>query len=210
MVFGFGAGASMAGEDLPRPEQDNPLSAQSQARTAVLASGCFWCTEAAFQQIPGVTKVVSGYSGDSESTANYRTVCGGTTNHAECIQVTYDASKISYGQLLRAFFTLHDPTTLNRQGPDEGRQYRSAIFFASEDEKRVAEAYIAQLNAAHAFDKPIVTTLEKFAAFYPAEDYHQDYAALHPLQPYIQCYAIPKAKKAKAKFGLTPATGPAK
>ena len=207
MALGFGASCSVgiAAGDLPAPKEDIPLTAQREDRTAVLASGCFWCTEAVFQQIPGVLSVVSGYAGDSKDKAVYDIVSSHTTHHAECVQVTYDSSKASYGHLLQVFFFSHDPTTLNRQGPDEGEQYRSAIFYGSDDEKRVAEAYIKQLNEAKVFPKPIVTTLEKLQpnGFYPAEQYHQDYAKLNPFQPYIQRYAIPKAKKAKEKFGTT-------
>lgn len=187
--------------DVPAPVQDLPLSAHvNERRTAVLASGCFWCTEAVFEQLPGVTSVISGYAGGAKDTANYEAVCSHTTNHAECVQVTYDASKVSYGRLLQAFFFAHDPTTLNRQGPDEGRQYRSAIFYANDDERRIAAAYIRQLNDARIFGDPIVTTLESLVEFFPAERYHQDYARLNPDQPYIQRYAMPKARKARERF----------
>jgi peptide-methionine (S)-S-oxide reductase len=194
--------------DLPKPVVDDALTPKSEQRTAVLASGCFWCAEVSYQQLPGVTKVVSGYAGDSKETADYETVSSHMTNHAECVQVTYDASKLTYGKLLQVFFYIHDPTTLNRQGPDEGRQYRSAIFYANDDQKRIAEAYIRQLTDAKAFDEPIVTTLEKLTAFYPAETYHQNYAKEHPLQPYIQRYALPKAEKVKKHFGAGSATQP--
>lgn len=190
-------------DDLPPAKQDIPLAAAPEARKAVLASGCFWCTETVFEHIPGVTDAVSGYAGDTKAKASYEKVSGHATKHAECVQVTYDASKVTYGKLLQIFFTTHDPTTLNRQGPDEGPQYRSAIFVANDDEKRVAEAYIRQLDDTKAFDKRIVTTVEPLTGFYPAEDYHQDYAKLNPLQPYIQRYAKPKAQKAKEKFGAT-------
>jgi peptide-methionine (S)-S-oxide reductase len=193
--------AGGGGAELPAPQQDIPLAEEPQKRTAVLASGCFWCTEVVFQQIPGVLEVVSGYAGDTREKATYQLVSGGQTKHAECVQVTYDASQISYGRLLQIFFATHDPTTLNRQGPDTGTQYRSAIFYADEQQKQVAEAYVRQLGEAKAFAGPIVTTLEPLNEFYAAEAYHQDYAKLNPFQPYIQRYALPKARKAREQFG---------
>ena len=204
-----GAGGDSAG-DVPLPKDDIPLAAEFQKRTAVFAGGCFWCTEAIYEQIPGVIDVVSGYAGDSKEKANYEAVSSGTTNHAEAVQVTYDASKVTYGKLLQVFFATHDPTTLNRQGPDTGRQYRSAIFYANDGEKRVAGKYIEQLKDAKVFGKPIVTTLEPLKEFFPAEQYHQDYARENPLQPYIQRYALPKAAKAREKFGkaAAPTTAP--
>lgn len=202
-----GAGAG-AGEKLPVPLEDIPLSQTSQQKQAVFASGCFWCSEAVFEQIPGVVSVLSGYAGDSQDTANYETVSSGQTNHAESVQISYDASKVTYGRLLQVFFSTHDPTTPNRQGPDTGRQYRSAIFYANDDEKRVAQAYVKQLETAKSFSRPIVTTFEPLKQFYPAEQYHQDYAKLNPFQPYIQRYAIPKAEKAKKLFGAPPTTQP--
>jgi methionine-S-sulfoxide reductase len=169
------------------------------SNTAILAGGCFWCTEAAFEQLEGVLDVTSGYTGGAAETANYRAVCGGDTGHAEAIRITFDPAKISYEKLLDVFFDAHDPTHLNRQGNDIGTQYRSAIFFASEDEKRIAEAKIQSLNAKHAFPRPIVTTLEPLGEFYPAEDYHQDYARLNPEQPYVQAVSVPKACKIREK-----------
>src|SRR5688572_14155118 len=145
-------------------------------KTATLAGGCFWCTEAAFEQLQGVLDVTSGYAGGSAETANYKAVCGGDTGHAEVIRITYDPEKISYEQLLEVFFDAHDPTQLNRQGNDIGTQYRSAIFYADEAERSTAEAKIAELNESKHFPRPIVTTLEPLRAFFPAEDYHQDYA----------------------------------
>jgi len=168
-------------------------------KTAILAGGCFWCTEAAFEQLEGVIDVISGYIGGSRETANYRAVCGGDTGHAEAIRITYDPTKISYDRLLDVFFDAHDPTQLNRQGNDVGTQYRSAIFYATDDEKRTAEAKIQSLNEKHAFARPIVTTLEPLSEFYPAEDYHQDYARLNPDQPYIQSVSIPKVCKVRDK-----------
>jgi peptide-methionine (S)-S-oxide reductase len=148
-----------------------------------------------------VSDVVSGYAGDIAQTANYEAVCGGGTNHAEAIRITYDPSKVTFGQLLRVFFATHDPTTKDRQGPDSGRQYRSAIFYQNEDEKRVAEAYIKQLDDARIFPRPIVTTLEPLTQFFPAEGYHQDFARTNPSHPYIRQQALPKVAKVREKFG---------
>lgn len=166
---------------------------QPQLATAVLAGGCFWCTEAAFEQLAGVSDVESGYAGGSRESANYERVCDGNTGHAEVIRITYDPARISYDRLLDVFFDAHDPTQLNRQGNDVGTQYRSAIFYASEDERRAAEAKIRQLTEARKFSRPIVTTLEPLKEYFPAEHYHQDYARHNPLQPYIQFHAMPKA-----------------
>ena len=171
-----------------------------KTETAVFAGGCFWCTEAAFEQLEGVLDVTSGYVGGKPETANYKAVCGGDTGHAEAIKITYDAAKISYDKLLDVFFDAHDPTQLNRQGNDIGTQYRSAIFFASEEEKQAAEAKIRTLNEKHAFPRPLVTTLEPLSEFYAAEDYHQDYARLNPDQPYIQAVSIPKVCKVRDKY----------
>jgi len=171
------------------------------AQTVVLAGGCFWCTEAVFLQIEGVQKVVSGYSGGEARTANYDAVCGGRTGHAEAIQVTCDPSKISYGQLLKIFFSVaHDPTQLNRQGNDRGTQYRSAIFYSDAEQKRVAEAYIQQLDQAKIFGSPIVTEVTPLTAFYPAEGYHQNYCSLNPHNPYVAAVAEPKVEKARKQF----------
>jgi methionine-S-sulfoxide reductase len=166
---------------------------------AVFAGGCFWCTEAAFEQLAGVVDVTSGYAGGAAETANYQRVCQGDTGHAEVIRITYDPAIISYSQLLDVFFDAHDPTQLNRQGNDVGTQYRSAIFFATDEERIAAQAKIDALNAAGAFSRPIVTTLEPLTAFFPAEDYHQDYARHNPAQPYIQAVAVPKACKVREK-----------
>lgn len=167
-------------------------------KKAVLAGGCFWCTEAVFELIEGVRDVVSGYSGGSKETANYRRVSMGDTGHAEAIEITYDSSVVTFGQLLRVFFEVaHDPTQLNRQGPDVGPQYRSAIFYMNDEQKRIAEAYIRTLNEAKVFRSKIVTELAPFKAFYPAEDYHQDYAANNPGNPYIYFNAVPKVEKLK-------------
>lgn len=180
---------------LPMPANDVPLAAAPGKAKAVFAGGCFWCTEAVFEELDGVLSVVSGYAGGDAKQANYRAVCTGTTGHAESIEITYDPSKITYGALLRVFFTTHDPTSLNRQGADEGTQYRSAIFYQDDAEKERAAAYIAQLNASGKFDQPIVTSLEKLDAFYEAEEYHQDYVKHNPDKPYIVYNALPKVKK---------------
>lgn len=167
-------------------------------RKAVLAGGCFWCTEAVFELIDGVKDVVSGYSGGAAGTANYRRVSMGDTGHAEAVEITYDASVVTYGQLLRVFFEVaHDPTQLNRQGPDIGPQYRSAVFFLNEEQKRIAENYIRLLNESKVFRSRIVTEVAPFRAFYPAEDYHQDYAVNNPGNPYIHFNAAPKVEKLK-------------
>ena len=167
--------------------------------TAVLAGGCFWCTEAAFEQLGGVSDVESGYAGGSKETANYEAVCRGNTGHAEAIRITYDPAIISYSQLLDVFFDAHDPTQLNRQGADIGTQYRSAIFVAHDEERKIAEKKIGEKNAAGYFPRPIVTAIEPLGTFYPAEQYHQDYARHNPEQPYIQSAAIPKACKVREK-----------
>lgn len=191
------AGATVSAKDFPAPTTNLVVAPDAGPQSAVFAGGCFWCTEGVFEQMPGVTDVVSGYAGDEKAKAVYDLVGSGSTNHAEVIRITYDPSKTSYGELLKVFFSIaHDPTQLDRQGPDVGRQYRSAIFFETEDQKRVAEAYIAQLNDAKVFDKPIATTLEKLAGFYEAEGYHQDYARRNPDNPYLQQQGAPKFKKA--------------
>lgn len=190
----------MIPSSFPDPAVDLPAGDGAE-RTAVLGGGCFWCTEAVFKQLDGVTGVRPGYAGGTAETADYRTVCTGTTGHAEVIGITYDPSRISYGQLLKVFFSVaHDPTQMNRQGNDRGPQYRSAVFYAGADEKRVAEAYIAQLDTAGVFDAPIVTTVEPLDAFYEAEDYHFDYAARNPAQPYIVHVSTPKVKKLREAY----------
>jgi peptide-methionine (S)-S-oxide reductase len=169
--------------------------------TVVLAGGCFWCTEAVYLQLDGVKEVLPGYAGGTAETANYESVCSGTTNHAEAIRITYDPRRISLGQILKVFFSVaHNPTELNQQGADRGRQYRSAIFYADKEQKRIADSYIRQLDAARVFDRPIVTTLEPLDAFYPAEAYHQNYAARNPAQPYIAFTAAPKVEKLRTNF----------
>lgn len=184
----------------PDPAVDLPAGGPAE-RTAVLGGGCFWCTEAVFKELTGVRGVRPGYAGGTADTADYRTVCSGTTGHAEVIAVTYDPTLISFGALLKVFFSVaHDPTQLNRQGNDRGPQYRSAVFYADADEKRVAEAYIAQLDAAEVFTVPIVTTVEPLDAFYEAEDYHLDYAARNPSQPYIVHVSAPKVAKLRKTY----------
>lgn len=169
--------------------------------TAVFAGGCFWCVEAVFEELDGVIDAVSGYAGGAKETANYEAVCTGTTGHAEAVQIVYDPSKIDYRKLLQVHFATHDPTTLNRQGNDVGPQYRSAIFYADDDEKQAAQAYIDELTRARAYDNPIVTTLEPLREFFPAETYHQSYVCTNPRQGYVQAVALPKVAKVRKLFG---------
>jgi len=191
---------AMHASDFPNPVSDT-TSIPATKQTAVLAGGCFWCTEAVFNQIEGVEKVVSGYSGGEATTANYDAVCTGRTGHAEAIQITYDPNKISYGRLLKIFFSVaHDPTQLNRQGHDRGTQYRSAIFCSDPEQERVAEAYIKQLDQAKVFRDPIVTVVTPLEAFYPAEGYHQNYCSLNPGSPYVMGVAEPKVEKTRKQF----------
>ena len=188
--------ARVSPEQFPDPVVDVALADKAGQSRAILAGGCFWCVEAVYKDLDGVSSVKSGYAGGSADTADYETVSSGTTNHAESVEVVYDPSRISYGQILKVFFSIaHDPTQLNRQGPDTGRQYRSAIFYADDEQKRVAESYIDQLNKAHVFDRPIVTEVVPLEAFFEAETYHQDYAARNPLNPYIVVNAQPKVRK---------------
>jgi peptide-methionine (S)-S-oxide reductase len=174
----------------------------TNTETIVLGGGCFWCTEAVYRELDGVLAVRPGYAGDSEATADYRAVCSGRTDHAEVIEVTYDPAKISLGRILRLFFAIaHDPTQKDRQGADVGRQYRSVIFYQNEHQRQVAQAYIAQIEAARLFDAPIRTELQPLEGFYEAEDYHRDYAARNPSQPYIRMVAQPKVEKLRATHG---------
>jgi peptide-methionine (S)-S-oxide reductase len=192
-------GAPLSAAPLPAPATDTSATAGPQ--TAVFAGGCFWGVEAVFRHTKGVTKAVSGYAGGTKGEADYETVSTGRTRHAESVQVTYDPAQVSYGELLRIFFAVaHDPTQLNRQGPDHGPQYRSAIFTTTDEQKRVAQAYVAQLSAAKAFAQPIVTEIAPLPAFYAAEDYHQDYLAKHPAQPYIVFNDLPKLAALKQQF----------
>lgn len=201
-VFFLGPRANGADAvNLPDPSVDEDRSAAKGKRTAVLAGGCFWCTEAVFEPLAGVDKVISGYAGGNAGDARYNAVSDGRTNHAEVIQIAYDPAKISYGQILKVFFSVaHDPTQLNRQGPDHGRQYRSAIFYRDDEQKRIAESYVRQLTQAKVFSQPIVTEVTALKAFYPAEEYHQDYVKLNPRNPYVVVNALPKIEKLKKQF----------
>ncbi|HUO00447.1 MAG TPA: peptide-methionine (S)-S-oxide reductase MsrA [Bradyrhizobium sp.] len=198
----FASTPSRAAEDaviIPPPAMDAPPS--DGVQTVVLSGGCFWGVQGVFEHTAGVVSAVSGYAGGSKATANYETVSTGTTGHAESVQVKYDPKKISYGKLLQIFFSVvHNPTELNRQGPDTGTQYRSAIFTTSNEQKKVADAYIAQLDAAKVYKRPIVTKVGPLEGFYPAEAYHQDYLTLHPYQPYIAYNDIPKVENLKKLF----------
>jgi len=186
---------------LPAPIEDAPRATTPGRQTAVVSGGCFWGIQAVFQHVKGVIGATSGYSGGSAKTAEYEIVSTGETGHAESVQIVYDPSQITYGELLRVFFSVaHDPTQLNRQGPDEGTQYRSSIFYSNDEQKRIAEAYIAQLDKAGAFPRPIVTKVVPLQAFYPAEAYHQNYATLHPNQPYIQFNDAPKVAHLRQEF----------
>jgi peptide-methionine (S)-S-oxide reductase len=186
---------------IPDPTLDAPLASARGEQTAVLAGGCFWGVEAVFEHVKGVIDVKSGYSGGSPATAEYETVSGGQTGHAESVQITYDPSQISYGQLLKVFFSVaHDPTELNRQGPDTGTQYRSAIFYANDEQKRIAQAYIAQLKGAKVFSGPIVTQVAELRKFNVAEAYHQDYLVNHPDEPYIVFNDMPKLENLRKQL----------
>jgi peptide-methionine (S)-S-oxide reductase len=198
----FFAVPSRAAEDaviIPAPAMDAAPSDGIQ--TVVLAGGCFWGVQGVFQHTAGVVDAVSGYAGGSKATASYPIVSTGTTGHAESVEIKYDPKKISYGKLLQIFFSVaHDPTQLNRQGPDSGTQYRSAIFTTNDEQKKVADAYVAQLNATKVYSRPIVTKVGPLQGFYPAEAYHQDYLTLHPSQPYIAYNDIPKVENLKKLF----------
>ena len=190
-----------AAAPIPAPAVDAKRASAPAQQTAVVSGGCFWGIQAVFQHVKGVISATSGYSGGSAKTAEYETVSTGETGHAESVQIVYDPSQITYGELLRVFFSVaHDPTELNRQGPDEGTQYRSSIFYGSDDQKRIAEAYINQLNSAKVFQSRIVTKVVPLQAFYPAEAYHQNYAALHPNQPYIVFNDAPKVEHLRHEF----------
>jgi peptide-methionine (S)-S-oxide reductase len=184
---------------IPAPARDAPAAGGLQR--IVLAGGCFWGVQAVYQHTKGVTAAVSGYAGGDKQTAHYEMVGSGRTGHAESVAVTFDPRQISYGKILQIYFSVaHNPTELNRQGPDAGTQYRSAIFYADEEQKRIANAYIAELDKAHLFPQPIVTQLEPLHGFYPAEDYHQDFAVLHPSYPYIVFNDLPKVDNLKRLF----------
>ena len=194
-----GVGAAEEPVAIPPPAID--ATGEPALATAVLAGGCFWGIQAVFQHVDGVENAVSGYTGGTVADPAYRQVTTGTTGHAEAVRITYDPAKVSYGKLLQVFFSVaHDPTQINRQGPDIGTHYRSAIFFADAGQEKVATAYIAQLDAAAKWPAPIVTEVSPLDTFYPAEDYHQDYATLHPDQPYIYTYDLPKIENLHAMF----------
>ena len=195
------SGQAAPSSPIPAAKVDAPVAASAGKATAVFAGGCFWGTQAVFERLKGVVQTTVGYSGGSAQTATYRQVITETTGHAESVEVVYDPARITYGQLLRIFFSVaHDPTQLNRQGPDVGTSYRSVIFYGNEEQKRIATAYIAQLNAAKVFPGPIVTEVTPLKAFYRAEDYHQDYALKNPGNPYIQICDLPKIDALKAQF----------
>ena len=195
-----GIGLRVAPDAVPDPAANLPAS--EDRGEAVLAGGCFWCTEAVFRRLQGVEEVVPGYAGGPADVANYKAVCSGRTGHAEVIRITYDPKQTSYGQLLKVFFAVaHDPTQFNRQGPDVGPQYRSAIFTANDEQARVAKAYIAQMTAARTFGRaPIATQVAPLRAFYPAESYHQDFARLNPTHPYIVVHDAPKVARLHDRF----------
>src|ERR1700728_2501429 len=195
------AGAAEQTVVIPAPAVDAAAPAGATSETIVVAGGCFWGVQAVFQHTKGVTAAVSGYAGGEKQTAHYETVGSGRTGHAESVAVTFDPRQISYGKILQIYFSVaHNPTELNRQGPDVGTQYRSAIFYADDNQKRIATAYIAELDKAHAFPRPIVTQLEPLNGFFPAEDYHQDFAVLHPTYPYIVFNDLPKVDNLKRLF----------
>jgi peptide-methionine (S)-S-oxide reductase len=190
-----------AGVAIPSPAVDAPKAANGGEQTAVIAGGCLWGIQAVFQHVKGVVNATSGYSGGEARTAQYEVVSTGETGHAESVKITYDPAQVTYGELLRVFFSVaHDPTQLNRQGPDDGTQYRSVIFYGNDEQKKIAEAYIAQLDKAKVFPKPIVTQVVPLKAFYPAEAYHQNYAALHPDQLYIVYNDAPKVAHLRQQF----------
>jgi peptide-methionine (S)-S-oxide reductase len=193
----FGAEAPVV---IAPPAIDNPKTA-GPLQTAVLAGGCFWGVQGVYEHVRGVHKVIAGYAGGDQATADYETVSSGTTGHAESVKILFDPAQISYGQILQiAFSVVHDPTELNRQGPDVGSQYRSSVFYTDAGQKRIAEAYIAQLGQSHAFPRPIVTRVDPLKGFYAAEDYHQDYLINNPSSPYIAYFDIPKIENFKRTF----------
>jgi peptide-methionine (S)-S-oxide reductase len=190
-----------SGTAVPAPAVDQPKAASPAKQTAVIAGGCFWGIQAVFQHVKGVISATSGYSGGSVNHPDYEMVSSGRTGHAESVKIVYDPSKVTYGELLRVFFSVaHDPTELNRQGPDEGTQYRSIIFYGDDEQKKIADAYIAQLDQAHVYSQKIVTQVVPFQAFYPAEAYHQNYAIQHPNDPYIMYNDAPKVADLHKEF----------
>ena len=186
---------------VPAPAVDQPAASAPKTETAVFAGGCFWGVQGVFQHVKGVTAAVSGYAGGAKTTANYETVSGGDTGHAESVKVTYDPKEVSYGKLLQIYFSVvTDPTTLNAQGPDEGTQYRSDLFATNAEQAKIAKDYIAQLGKDHAFLRPIVTKVSDYKGFYPAEGYHQNYLTRHPHDPYIAANDVPKVEGLKKLF----------
>jgi len=214
-----GTAGQTPADDQPTDKATSPAAAASsqpkgeaKLAKAVVAGGCFWCTEAVFEEIEGVVAVVSGYAGGDGQQANYRAVSTGQTGHAEVIEVTYNPAQLDYETLLEVFFDAHDPTQKNRQGPDVGTQYRSAIFYANDGEKEIAEKLIDRLNSSKKYKKPIATTLEKLEKFYPAEEYHQDYSARNPFDPYVRQSSTPKVLKVRKQHSklLKPKAGAGK
>jgi peptide-methionine (S)-S-oxide reductase len=194
------ASFALAAANLPGPAVDENRS-EKKSETVVLAGGCFWGVQAVFDAVKGVSNATSGYAGGSKANAHYEIVSTGTTGHAESVQITFDPSQVSFGQLLKIYFSVaHDPTELNRQGPDQGTQYRSEIFYTSDEQKRIAEAYIQQLTDAKVFRGRIVTKVAPLQAFYAAEDYHQNYVARNPHQPYVAYNDLPKLTNLRAEF----------
>jgi peptide-methionine (S)-S-oxide reductase len=188
-------------EQFPEPAVDVTTGSGQSPAVAILAGGCFWCVEAVYRQLDGVLSVTNGYAGGSADEADYHTVSTGRTDHAEAVEIRYDPARLTYGQLLKVFFSIaHDPTTKDRQGPDVGRQYRSVIFYRDDEQERVAESYIAQLDKTKVFDRPIVTEVVPLERFYEAEPYHQDYAERNPMQPYIVFNALPKVQKVRQYY----------
>lgn len=201
LVSASWAAADEAAKPVPAPTTDETRAAVSGSETAVLSGGCFWGMQGLFEHVKGVRQVVAGYSGGAASAAQYETVSTGTTGNAESVKITFDPAVISYGQVLRVFFSVaHDPTEVNRQGPDEGPQYRSNIFFANAEQEKIARAYIAQLNRAHIFGAPIATRVDRLSGFYPAEAYHQDYLIHNPDSPYIVYNDLPKIAQLKTIY----------
>jgi peptide-methionine (S)-S-oxide reductase len=205
LVWGLGTTLAVSREAatvIPAPIVDEPLKkSETGPETAVLAGGCFWGVQAVFQHVKGVSQVLSGYSGGTKESADYHTVSSGRTGHAESVEVTFDPSVISYGTILQIYFSVaHNPTELNRQGPDVGTQYRSAIFVKNDEQRRIAESYIAQLDKVGVFRSPIVTKVDNLAGFYTAEAYHQNYATMHPDSPYIAINDLPKVENLKRVF----------
>jgi peptide-methionine (S)-S-oxide reductase len=201
MRYTKGVEIDSSGKMVPMPVNDGQsMDSSRTTEVATLGGGCFWCLEAVYEELRGVEKVESGYSGGTVPDPTYRQVCTGTTGHAEVVQVTFDPEVVSFREILEVFFTIHDPTTLNRQGADVGTQYRSAIFYHDEEQKRVAGEVISELEAAHLWDDPIVTEVKPFDAFYRAEDYHQEYYRNNPEQPYCQIVIAPKVAKFRSKY----------